>query len=324
MSDADVGPGRSSEPPAQHPSAVVDSQRLGAGTRVSAFCRVQATAVIGANCFLGEGALVEDGVCLGDRVTVHSGARLHAGLRVEDDVVIGCNAAFPNDSFTGAPNARPTIVRRGALIGANATVLPGANIGQHAVVGAGAVVTRSVPPHAIVVGNPARILRYNSSLQAGSGGTAGSPMPCPEPSAVAGVSLERVEVIKDVRGNLIAREIGRGLPFAPQRCFVVLDVPGKELRGAHAHRHCQQLLVCLRGSLSVVADDGTNLREFVLDRPELALYLPPMIWSIQYKYSSDAMLLVLASEPYAAEDYIRDYDEFLRQRVRLDGPGRHA
>jgi UDP-2-acetamido-3-amino-2,3-dideoxy-glucuronate N-acetyltransferase len=130
------------------------------------------------------------------------------------------------------------------------------------------------------------------------------------------VTLERISLVKDLRGNLAAREVGRGLPFSPRRYFVVLDVPGKELRGAHAHRRCKQLLICLRGSLSLVADDGANRQEFELNSPELALYLPPMVWGIQYKFTTDAMLLVLASDPYDAEDYIRDYDEFLSERAQ--------
>ena len=306
----------------QHPTAIVDSKQIGAGTRIEAFSRIMARASIGNECILGEHTTVEDDVVLGDRVIVHCGARLCQGLRVEDDVVIGPNAVFPNDTFvakkTPTDGRRATSIRRGALIGANATVLLGLTIGQHAIVGAGSVVTRSVPPHAIVAGNPARILRYGATLDVGASNsrTAQAP-PSSQASAIKGVMLERISLIKDLRGNLAARELGHGLPFAPQRYFVILDVPGKELRGAHAHRRCKQLLVCLRGSLSVVADDGTNLQEFVLDTPELALYLPPMVWGIQYKYTTGAMLLVMASEPYDADDYIRDYDQFLAERALL-------
>jgi len=91
----------------------------------------------------------------------------------------------------------------------------------------------------------------------------------------------------------------------------VFDVPGKDVRGEHAHRRCHQFLVCLRGSLSVVVDDGQASEEIALDRPSIGLYLPPMVWAVQYRYSADALLLVFASDPYDASDYIRDYDEFL-------------
>ena len=305
----------------RHPSALIESTCIGDGTYVAAFSHISSGAVIGNDCHIAEQVIIESDVVLGDRVSVTCGAKLLAGLRVEDDVVIGPNATFPNNSLTGksrqAVASRPTILRRGASVGANASVLPGLTGGQHAIIGAGAVVTRSVPPHAIVAGNPARILRYGSTLEVGAADQRTvQPAPSSMTATVQGVTLERISLIKDLRGNLAAREVGNGLPFVPQRYFIVLDVPGKELRGAHAHRKCKQLLVCLRGSLSMVADDGVNLQEFVLDTPELALYLPPMVWGIQYKYTAGAMLLVLASEPYDAADYIRDYDEFLRERAR--------
>ena len=93
---------------------------------------------------------------------------------------------------------------------------------------------------------------------------------------------------------------------------MVFDVPSAETRGEHAHRECHQFLICVRGSCAVVADDGVNRQEFVLNRPEHGLYLPPMTWGIQYKYSPDALLLVFASHYYEAADYIRDYEEFLQ------------
>ena len=85
-----------------------------------------------------------------------------------------------------------------------------------------------------------------------------------------------------------------------------------QTRGEHAHRVCHQFLLCVRGSCAVVADDGTRRQEFKLDRPDLGIHLPPLTWGVQYKYSADAVLLVFASEHYAADDYVRDYDEFLK------------
>ena len=92
----------------------------------------------------------------------------------------------------------------------------------------------------------------------------------------------------------------------------MFDVPSVETRGEHAHKACHQFLVCVRGSVNVVADDGRDRQEYVLDRPEKGLHLPPMVWGIQYKYSPDAVLLVFASHYYDADDYIRDYEEFRR------------
>ncbi len=103
------------------------------------------------------------------------------------------------------------------------------------------------------------------------------------------------------------------LPFAAKRTFVVYDVPSRDVRGEHAHRQCEQLLVCLRGSVQALVDDGTDRRELLLDRPDQGLYVPAMVWGTQYKYSEDAVLLVYASRPYEDADYIRDYETFLAE-----------
>jgi hypothetical protein len=97
-------------------------------------------------------------------------------------------------------------------------------------------------------------------------------------------------------------------------------VPGAEVRGEHAHLECHQFLICVRGSCAVVADDGTRREEILLDRPNKGLHLPPMTWGIQYRYTEDAVLLVLASHNYAAEDYIRSYDAFLARIQRAVPP----
>ena len=100
------------------------------------------------------------------------------------------------------------------------------------------------------------------------------------------------------------------LPFIPQRFFTVFDVPSTYVRGSHAHIACEQLLICLKGSVRAVVDDGHVRQEFLLDRPDVGLYIGPQIWGTQYAYTSDAVLLVLASLPYDAADYIRDPEAF--------------
>jgi dTDP-4-dehydrorhamnose 3,5-epimerase-like enzyme len=128
---------------------------------------------------------------------------------------------------------------------------------------------------------------------------------------VQGVTLHELTQARDDRGSLVAAEVGGQVPFEPKRVFLVFDVPGTEVRGEHAHRRCHQFLICLRGSVNLIADDGESREEFVLDSNRIGLHLPPMTWGIQHAYSADAVLMVLASDPYDPDDYIREYDEFL-------------
>lgn len=306
-----------------HPHAIVESTEVGQGTRVWAFAHVLPGARIGRDCNICDHVFIENEVTVGDRVTIKSGVQLWDGVELEDDVFVGPNATFTNDRFPRSKrhlDAYPRIVvRQGASIGANATLLPGIQIGRHAMVGAGAVVTRNVPPYAVVTGNPARITRYvDDNLQASGepqGGRAIETARNETPIVVAGVKLIRSDLIRDLRGNLNAREVNKGIPFTPLRTFLIFDVPSKEVRGEHAHRKCEQFLVCLRGSVRVLCDDGSRRQEFELNSVEQGLYLPPMVWGVQYHYSEDAILLVYASETYDANDYIRNYDEFLKERA---------
>lgn len=147
-----------------HPQSLVETgAAIGSNTRVWAFVHILPGAVIGADCNICDHVFIENDVIVGDRVTIKSGVQLWDGVRLEDDVFIGPNATFSNDPF---PRSKQwperflqTRVKRGASIGANATLLPGITVGEQAMVGAGAVVVRDVPDHAVVVGNPARIIR---------------------------------------------------------------------------------------------------------------------------------------------------------------------
>jgi UDP-2-acetamido-3-amino-2,3-dideoxy-glucuronate N-acetyltransferase len=310
---------RSVSPPGVflHTHALCESTTVGEGTRVWAFAHVLPRAKIGRDCNICDHVFVENDVVIGDRVTVKCGVQLWDGLRVADDVFIGPNATFSNDKYPRSKQYQAEVlqtwIERGASIGGAAVILPGLRIGSRAMVGAGSVVTQDVPPKAIVRGNPAQIVGYVDATRkpqdmpdvaTAKEGKAGA-------TSVDGVTLHEMDLAIDLRGTLTAGEFPKQLPFAPKRYFLVYDVPGKEVRGEHSHRECHQFLVCVKGSVSVVVDDGARSEEIRLDRPDRGLYIPPRVWAVQYKYSPDALLLVLASEPYDPKDYIRDYDEFL-------------
>ena len=301
-----------------HPQALCETNQIGRGTRVWAFAHILPGAVIGGECNICDGVFVESDVRVGSRVTVKCGVQLWDGVTLEDDVFVGPNATFTNDRF---PRSRDhsgecerTLVCRGASVGANATVLPGVVIGAHAMVGAGAVVTRSVPPHAIVMGNPARITGYAGSagvVPAERRGLDQGDGPVME-SRVQGVTLHRLTHARDLRGDIAVGEFERDIPFSVKRFFVAYSVPSQRTRGEHAHYTCHQFVVCVRGRCALVVDDGEQRQEFTLDSPTTGVYIPPMTWGIQYKYSEDGVLLVFASEHYDPADYIRDYSDFLR------------
>lgn len=300
-----------------HPQSDVQSSRIGAGTRVWQYCVVLSGATIGSDCNVCANVLVENDVVVGDRVTIKSGVQLWDGVRVSDDVFIGPNATFSNDLFPRS-RKRPdkfltTEVGRGASIGANATLLPGIKIGANAMVGAGAVVTKDVPPNAVVAGNPAAIIGYSNTSRKQQPTVMQASVVKDiqhEVFDVGGCALYTLPLAEDIRGSLSVAEAGKHVPFEPRRAFWVFDVPSKEVRGEHAHKTLHQYLVCVKGSVAVVVDDGSKSREILLNQPNLGLHIPPGVWGVQYKYSSDAVLLVLASDGYDSADYIRDYSEF--------------
>lgn len=150
--------------PFVHPKALVETRSVGSGTRVWAFAHVMKGAAVGRDCNIGDHAFVESDVRIGDRVTIKNGVSIWKGVTLEQDVFVGPNAAFTNDRFPVSRSRdfklEPTCVRRGAAIGANATIVCGVTVGEYAVVGAGSVVTRNVPAQALVYGNPAQVRGY--------------------------------------------------------------------------------------------------------------------------------------------------------------------
>ncbi len=153
-----------------HPLAIVESKEIGEGTRVWAFSHVMQGASIGQECNIGEHCFVETGAKVGNRVTIKNGNMLWEGIVVEDGAFIGPNVFFTNDRYPRSPRLEQarsrycdrtwlvsTCVQKGASLGAGSVIVPGVTIGEFAMVGAGSVVTRDVPPYALVAGNPARV-----------------------------------------------------------------------------------------------------------------------------------------------------------------------
>lgn len=245
--------------------------------------------------------------------TRHPDARIGADVRLprlcilEDDVLVDHGVIFSDRG------AKPTIIRAQVHIGAGAVIGDDVELGHGCVVAPGSVVLSSVPPNAVVRGNPAAIVGYTTAI-------AGRPSTSVRPSiaqqqgrtalGVGDAALYDMPMFSDLRGSLVVGEFDRDLPFVPQRYFLVFDVPSQELRGEHAHRRCHQFLVCLRGSCHALVDDGRQRAEVLLDSPTRGLYMPPLIWGTQYRYALETALLVFASHPYEADDYIRDYETF--------------
>lgn len=145
-----------------HPTAVIDEGCvIGKGTRIWHFSHIMTGCIIGENCNLGQNVVVSPQVVLGNNVKVQNNVSIYTGVICEDDVFLGPSMVFtnvinPRSAVNRRSEYRQTLVRKGATIGANATIVCGIEIGRFAFIGAGAVVTRSVPPYALVVGNPAR------------------------------------------------------------------------------------------------------------------------------------------------------------------------
>ena len=244
---------------------------------------------IGVGCLISDSAVIESGVTICDRV-----------------ILDGDNIKLCQSSYVGS----------GAIIGANVI------IGSGSIVRPGSVVLQSIPSNAIVEGNPASVVAYkeimnNYDISSSTLVDFGAlrrieERPYVFPLGVGSCALHLIKHISDPRGELIVSEIASELPFTPMRFFSVINVPSSEIRGAHAHKQCSQFLICLNGSVRVLLDDGSTRREVILDRPEMGIYMPPMIWGTQYRYSPDAILLVFASLEYQPGDYIRNYDDFIQ------------
>lgn len=153
-----------------HPSSVIDEGcRIGAGTKIWHFCHIMPGAVIGNNCILGQNVMLAPNVVLGNNVKVQNNVSIYEGVTCEDDVFLGpsvvlTNVINPRSSVSRKNEFKPTLIKKGASIGANATIICGNTIGEYAFIGAGAVVTKDIPDYALIVGNPGKQTGWVSEL----------------------------------------------------------------------------------------------------------------------------------------------------------------
>jgi len=146
----------------KHPTAIVESDTVGEGTKIWHFVHIRKDAIIGKNCNIGKSVYVDTEVRIGDNVKIQNFVSIYKGVEIENDVFIGPSVVFTNDMYPRAfiwvnEKIVQTIVKKGSSIGANATIICGVTIGEYAMIGAGSVVTRDVPPYGLVFGNPAHL-----------------------------------------------------------------------------------------------------------------------------------------------------------------------
>jgi dTDP-4-dehydrorhamnose 3,5-epimerase-like enzyme len=201
-------------------------------------------------------------------------------------------------------------------------IADGVNIQYGAVVKANSFVLESVPAYSIVNGRPSKLIGFRPrGSHTAESTTILTPVPIsdfcnydtgttqlPLPTCFAYTFKDHC----DDRGSLIPFELSSNFPFLPQRTFIVKNVPPHAKRGLHAHKYCSQFLICLSGSVNALIDDGHNSYALLLDKPNMGLFLPPLIWGCQYSYSKDSVLLVFASHSYDEHDYIGCYEEFIQ------------
>jgi UDP-2-acetamido-3-amino-2,3-dideoxy-glucuronate N-acetyltransferase len=299
----------------------VFSKNIGDRTIIWQFVVILERAQIGSDCNICSHVFIENDVVIGNKVTIKSGVQIWDGVTLEDEVFVGPNVSFTNDRFPRSKKYQDKVletrIRRGASISSGAIILPGIEVGENAMIGAGAVVTNNVPANAIVKGNPGRITGYVDSSPIGS---AEETFKSDEGDLngtlkILGVQVVRLKTFSDIRGNISVANIKEEIPFEPKRFYMIFGVPSKETKGQFALKTCHQFITCVRGSCQIMLDDGKTRQEMVLNSPGFGIYIPPKVWTTQFKYSTDALLTVFASEKYDPNDYIRNYSEFLKKYV---------
>ena len=283
---------------------------------ISQLAVIRDGAILGKDVSLGDYVVVYPGARLDDGCTAEGFTQLWAGVHLQAGTRLGPGVTLER-SAVSEDHESSTTFGTNCNVGAGVIVHQGVSIGEGVVITPGSVVAQNLPPYAIASGSPARVIGYVENLPI-QGTLQQWPIHIEFPVdnavthiGVGEVTLHRCKLVRDPRGDLSVGEFPQDIPFDPKRFFLVFNVPSEKTRGEHAHHHCHQFLICVKGSCSVVVDDGLSRCEVKLDSPDLGIHLPPLTWGIQYKYSTDAVLLVFTSDYYDVSDYIRNYSDFV-------------
>lgn len=301
----------------KHEHALVETAFVGDRTHVWAFAHILPGARVGDDCNICDHTFIENDVIIGNRVTLKNGVQVWNGVTLEDDVFVGPNVTFTN---VLRPRSRcypdrfdRTVVRKGASIGANATVLANNEIGHNALIGAGTVVTKSVPPNAIVMGNPGRIKGFvgpDDKEELEPLAISSGVKPTLTVTGVKSLPIRAGDAILSTGFSPLSL---RDLPFNPKDWYLEFDASAHEVRGQYALPDSAQVLLCLTGRCSVVVDDGEARDELVLTSSDTGLYLPPMVWVTHYRFAPGTVLLTLLSGE-VKQQIVTRYDQFLAAR----------
>lgn len=241
---------------------------------------------------------------------ISDSARIYGEVDIRNGVVVDDEAQIGVRLSTKGSAGKVTVLGDNTFVGARAIVAAGVNVGAGAELRPGTVLLADAPPMSIVAGNPGQVVGYVddvvgpvsvvdvASLNNGRAVV---------PGGASAISLRRVD---DLRGALTICEYTE-LPFLPKRVFFVSDVAPGLFRGAHAHKTCSQFLLCVQGSLTCLLDDGHERLSVMINRSDVGLHIPPLVWGTQYLFSQNSVLAVFASEPYSRDDYIDSYDDLV-------------
>lgn len=294
------------------PNAIIyQDVKIGHNTLVGDGASIREQTTIGPKCIIGRYVTINYQTNIGKNVKIMDHSWLAGKMNVEDNVFISGGVMTSNDNNTSnligdnyiykeTDVVGPTI-KKNAVIGVGAVLLPGVVVGKNSIVGAGSVVTKDVPNKSLVLGVPARLVQENNKTTISDRIT------------IKHCRLMRLPKIVDPRGNLTVVENERHIPFSIKRIFYVYEVPRNALRAGHALKSCNQILIAVSGSFDVLVDDGEDKKIFHLNRSHKALLIPAIIWREMFNFSKGAVCLVLASEYYDPNDYYREYREYIKE-----------